>query len=1296
MGKISALVATALLAASAAFSAETFRLTFDDYGIKPQTAGGSPLPGHFKEPDLQLRMFPGVGGKGNSLNIANSESLTFPMQGNFDPRQGTVELWIAPQNWKVTDPGWQQFFHAAQPHFFLRIDKTRPYYITATLSHDSLPGKAKPTAAGAQARVNPEDWENGKWHQVVVTWNQEMLSLYIDGKEPMKTPLRIGKQTVAPTRPFVKLNSQTPLPAALPGGWFSVGMSPNWTARKEVLPENSTAIDSIAIFDRPLSAAEIRAAYEKVIPPVPKTVRDNLLTIPQNGRGITLDGKIDSTEWDEASGVLMRPVKSGPDIKGAARVRHDGNNLYIAFSSRTPCARKALTERDAPLWNDDNFEFHLLTPEKRYFQYIVNGNGALFDQQDGKPSWNGAARTAVHHTADGWTAELVIPLEELGGMKKLLGGKVQADFCASRHEGLHYLLYHWGSTKSFKPNDEVRFGTDGKFFRIDQVGDLTRGELSLECRSSEGLTTRTGVIPDGYPEIAYPENPASKPWKRRLPAGNLALEIAASSGKTPLYYYRRDFQVSYPLEISYNFKADKNEMEAILDFSNAGNDMIERIGKGIPAVVTFRSETGSVLTEKKIQIREVKSSIVLPLPAQLKPGSYSVQAEAGDVVQSVPFRMPDTAPYQLRLGDDHTIPPPWSAVESSGAGKYKVWGRTYEFSSDPFPRQIQHGKSDLLLSPPVWRLNGAPVRWNPPEVTEKQPDFIKFKGTGESGAVRFDWTGELWFDGAYILRLGMTAEKPAEIRDFSLRYAVPAEIGRFAMDPILTPWKNNRAEVALGRDSRRKDNILWLCGEEKGVMFWVKSDANWANRKGESPMVAERSKDRVEASINIISAPVKLSGRAEYTFVMMGTPSRPLPGNFRMVNYGGYLKNPYTTHQSVGWGQWNKTASDSDPSSANTPYPADKEKFRKFCELYRNANNAKLHFYSMPGNLCNVEPDFDYFGTSSRLIPGEPYAGEKSGMPWRTERFCTNATSLPADFWTYKLDRSLSEFKQLDGIYFDCASSRFCENRQHGCGGVDAFGKAYTSSDALGLRNFMMRVYKTVKKHNGSMMIHSHVQFIPFTHEFTDFFAPGENTFHLMVDNIEYGYCEGIPLEEYQSNFNYRRAGVAFCMLLQTGRAATLMPALKNRRKEIITNPEYAIRALTPFILHDVNIWDSYLSRETMAKYWGLRKSCGFDKISAFRGYWAEDCPVKSATPGLLCSVYEWKTPSPFSRIIAVGNFKRETLPVKLEIDFKSLGVPPPERYTDLWSGRELTPGELADLTLPGNHFLMLGISPAR
>jgi hypothetical protein len=77
------------------------------------------------------------------------------------------------------------------------------------------------------------------------------------------------------------------------------------------------------------------------------------------------------------------------------------------------------------------------------------------------------------------------------------------------------------------------------------------------------------------------------------------------------------------------------------------------------------------------------------------------------------------------------------------------------------------------------------------------------------------------------------------------------------------------------------------------------------------------------------------------------------------------------------------------------------------------------------------------------------------------------------------------------------------------------------------------------------------------------------------------------------------------------------------------------------------------MNREAMGDWWGLRKR--LDLIDAdFTGYWEPNCPVKTATPKALASLY--KTPAG-NFVVPVTNRQPQATDVTVTVDLKALGL---------------------------------------
>jgi hypothetical protein len=270
----------------------------------------------------------------------------------------------------------------------------------------------------------------------------------------------------------------------------------------------------------------------------------------------------------------------------------------------------------------------------------------------------------------------------------------------------------------------------------------------------------------------------------------------------------------------------------------------------------------------------------------------------------------------------------------------------------------------------------------------------------------------------------------------------------------------------------------------------------------------------------------------------------------------------------------------------------------------------------------------------------------------------------------------------LYGLYFDIANAKTCRNTLHGHGGVDAFGQNFHTSTELPLRKFFLRVWKLAEKYDKQILLHvSAGKFTPVTHSYQHGFAPGEELYGPFAANPDYFYCE-IPENRWQTLYNPEVYATELFFLFQQRRSALGHPHLRHRQQAFLNDPEWTYRGLTPVLLHDANIWNDWVNDNTVAKWWKIRKDIGLTHAK-FTGYW-NNCPFKSVSPDVKVSSYSWSEAMPYKTLLVIGNCGRKPQAAGLEL--------PAGDYTDLWNDRKISAAELKILSIPGNHFLLIGI----
>lgn len=1257
-----------------------FEANYDTYSQHADFAKGDKKAYGFPENDLQLRMFPGIPGKSarNSLQVADTERVYYKAKDNFNAEEGTLSFWFKMVNYDLSNDKLQSIFAVNEPGYYFRIIKNKNVFkdfIIAQIYYKNNK-MSKPFSKQIQVYTRPLRWKKGEWHHIAVTWNKKEFRLYLDGV------LHPASSTGAP-----RMNHESKsIPYDHPSRKMDDFELPQVSAKARMYVGNyfssakdgaMTAYDKLQVFNRPLSASEIKKMYEEIVPPPKKEVKVNFVGIPF------------STKANEAVRCFMQFPMAKPEIKfnAYADLRRDAENLYVKFVSDRPCKVKKYTMRDGRLWEDDSFEIHLKAPDNNNYQFIVNGNGAIFDSKNKNVKWNAAGATAkINNSAKGWTADLTIPLKNLSA----LPGRWAMDVCTAAVTGRKTNYYRWSNRifdGSFTATGEMEFLPKGYFFTVDSIGNLNIGNLDLRVRASKQFKATASYLPISGYRNTYSGDLKTSPWKMTLPAGEQTLNIEGTAGKILAYCYQYSYYVDFPMEITFNTATARKKLEIGIDFANADGGNLAKIRKnGITGTIALKDKNGKVRSENSFQTKVAQCKTELDLPSDLTSGEYTIEAKAGDMLRIVKYRVPNLAPYIEKVSHDSNVPEPWTAVQQSGKNSFKVWNRVYTFNGkSPFPQQVTAAGKNLLAEPVKLVMNGKTAVWEDWKITDKRNDRFCFAGKGVIDGVPVAYESELWFDGMYLLKWNLAPAQKHLINNMKITYRMPSDCAEYAYNPEMIRWQNGKAATLLTPISaRRNHNILWLSGYDKGFLFWVKSNANWVNKTGEKPLTAQQDGKFVNASMNIITRKAELAKKAEYTMIFQGTPSRPMPKNFREVNYLSYGGCSATTHELANVGSGSNRPRIDDSHVFNGCYPRD---FAAFARV--NAKRkVNTHMYTTPGHLSDYAADFDYWDKKFLSKPGAMFTGQKLGVSQMSYLFCSNATDAPADLWSWWCDDAMKKLKNYNGLYFDLSTVKYCENVEHGCAGIDAFGQKYISNDALGLRNFFLRCYKTCHKNGGDMMIHCHLAYTPFTH-ITDFFAPGENTCDICRSNYNWAYCENIPLDEYQSNYSQYRTGVAFKFILQNGRAVDLSPSMKHLNYR--TDTEMTLHSLTPMIVHDISVWGHYANRAVINKVWLIYRDIAIAKAE-FMPYWRNNI-VKSEAERTYASFYKWQSPSPYKVMVVAGNFNRTAKEAALKIDYAKLGINPAKaEFFDLWNNKKLTRREFENFKLNGGHFMLVGI----
>jgi len=1270
------LAATTLYASAQDDPSLIFRASFDKMTVIADKAAGWNGTRNFKPETLHLRMHEGPAGKGNALCLGNHENVVYSNYKNHNPRQGTVSLWVNPKNWTPDKKKYQIFFESVFPgdYRFLLYKFADPASLRfLILNH----GKE---AGHINVPLSATDWPAGRWHKIDAVWDGAMMALYLDGA--------LAKQQPYTPNPL-KFSLKPDFPESTEKGWMQLGIDKAFGHDQN----DATALDELEIYDRVLAPTEIKAGFDKFYPPVAKKESRPLLAVPV-GKTISADGILSSGEWDDAACIpVINPIAGKKMFPPFARVfiKQDADNLML--SAELPGCRKATVTQDdlKDICNDDVFEFHIFMKDKQRRQFIINAKGALMDARMTRPdgifdhtmldtAWNSGARRGVSRHKDGWIAELIIPKKSLGADAAT---ELAANFCVTVN-GDRISLACWGlGCENY--GDEKHFGTlllkpGAPPVRLERFGDADgMFTLALTPAIKAVLTDARGT------EFKRPVD--APEWKLMLPVGNYDFSAVGKD-----FNYSTRFAEELPLEVNYTCLASQRRVDLVVDLSKANAETRRLLSAGkLSAVAQMKDSAGKVLFEKAFVPRELKTVIAVPLPDRLPRGAYSFAAEVkgggGALTAAKRFRVPDMTPYQLKVGTGHSVPSPWAPVRETGEKNFQVWNRVYVFGDGPFPVQVTCGGEKMLCSAPELLNGGERVQWTGFKIVERYDDFIKFAGAGSAAGLVFKWESELWFDGLVKTNIGMLpATGKTEIRNLTLQWSVPAQFARAMLDPLYSGWNGRDGEKYVFPYSHGADFIIWTVGLEKGFLWWPRSDANWVNSNGYKQFSLSRRNDVVTVRADFITQRAVLEKEALYTMAFLATPNRPEPSRRRDFNAAqdwGFSKyesakmegfvNPPDPHD---WA--------CEPWTGLVPYNS-----KRFQANIDKIEEHGSHFmpYSMPAHTAPIEESYDYFFPEWRQTPGTGVGGAteyKTGMRYEPEACCPHTGA--GDLFVWRADKILTDYPKIAGLYYDICEGRLCRNTLHGCGGTDAFGKEFFSSHLLSLRDYFIRIKRVLEKHGKDkvLFLHAHNRFVPFAHGIGDYWFPGEQYAHAFLTNLDHFYCENIPLREYQSAYYtpIRGSGLEFFGLYWF--TADRIPGAKR-----LHDYPHTVQVMTPCLLHDMNVSNAMLHHPTVERWWIIKHDIDL-AAAKFRGYWFDDA-VKSDSEKILISWYEWSKPSPWDRLLVVGNIGRAEKKVDLKLDLKRLGLAGKKlSFRELWEGKNLD--SLDSLSVKPNSFLLIGI----
>jgi len=173
----------------------------------------------------KLKIVPGK--IGNGIEVTPQGYLLISDANLFGSKEGAVELWIKPVDWKPDD---------GKFHVFVEIEGEGRLVLYKYYNNKNFLLYSDPKALdGSSYNISQKiDWKSNQWHHVVGSWSRNSLMLYIDG-------LKVSSRS-----------AEAVIPAHLNGNIF-IG-DRDWG----MIRESSTVIDEVKIYNKELSPEVVK------------------------------------------------------------------------------------------------------------------------------------------------------------------------------------------------------------------------------------------------------------------------------------------------------------------------------------------------------------------------------------------------------------------------------------------------------------------------------------------------------------------------------------------------------------------------------------------------------------------------------------------------------------------------------------------------------------------------------------------------------------------------------------------------------------------------------------------------------------------------------------------------------------------------------------------------------------------------------------------------------------------------------------------------------------------------------
>ena len=1140
----------------------------------------------------------GVDRDNNTISSASGK-LTVPLSR----KQGSVAMWVKPENWNGNNKEAFRIFFAADDGVIPRSNEFLIYKVINTNNIIFLTGDNS-ASKWSQIHHSVWNWKAGEWHFICAAYNPEKIYLYVDGKLSETTRKSLPEKDYS----MIHLGSR---------GW-----------KKE---NGLTQLDDVAIFDHCLSKEEMDLYFQKTRP-----LAENRKSPIEQRLGIqtpVLDGQIQPGEYGWESNATFNVRALTIENFNRWAVARDRNKIYFACESREPLASPVHVRRDGNHWEDESVEFHLEYNNKRW-QFVVNSNGAYYDSHQGKSKWNIKNLELKNRIGGGrWTVEGAVSFADLG-ITPVAGDRIFLTICRGndRSGGMAAspLLRSFGDSANY-----IKFILDDKAFA-----------LKFDFIKVPGGNSQLALKATSYSAqpVIFKAEGAEK--NGRLVFGKIeAVQISGKTGTAAVQGNNLAKEGIVKYEVTCN---QEKIASAFLPYLSSENIKVAFIRTKLkeqllethltcnpplpPQLVIsqfFKDKNGKeILRHEHVLKKDDTNRIAFDLQVPLREfpsGHYDYYVEtkqlgeAPKVIHHQLFYKPGKQiPWQNFTGGiGKETPAPWHTPKAEGA-KLSCLTQIYDFTDSLLPRQITVKGQELFTAPLCLRLNGrelnVPARF---QITEQTPQSLKFKSMQTAQGMEFVLSGTLEYDGFCDLKLTygpVDDVKSVQIHDLALVMKIRQDYSK-----LVCTFKPE-AGKATGKleNFYLKDLInhpvFWVGDADYGIYWGADNMRGTHVRNTEDflKITKENNNAGAVAVIKLVDEAFNVTGRRSIEFSLQGTPVKDPRKDIVLplvqkggVNIMNYISRFFNYH--------------------HPDYVDIRKGKERVVGNQKKFPNEYCAFYAAVYGVSPYCPEWPWF--AEEWISSPPGVGQfKQDFPVKDEAArnegvwafgCVqNPDFLNWQLWHMSLLINNKELGLRD-LYFDMGYPRSCNNPLHGCGWQDDFGKYRMNYPIRANREFAKRIRKLLHDKNPKSLLiyHTSTETLPPVCGQADMICEGE----LFVAQVakEESYYNIFTPELFQAAFTGIQSGTVNAYISQLNRSAVMLnPARSEYWRRKVKTPE-ALKAIRHFIgycmLHNLKpvagagIYNDALKLEAQLRAIGWAN----DQVQ-FHPYWRKDCPVKA------------------------------------------------------------------------------------